>query len=111
MSKAPLTGGEPETTFESFPLPMETDEAFYELVNRERVAMPPMSIRAVTVVNRLSILIDAFANANDLGEAFSRMLIRLQLPEDEGRNRRPDLCFVSSSTLIAAAPEDPDANA
>ena len=90
---------------------METDEALYELVNGKRVKMPPMSIRAVTVVGRLFAQLDVFAEANHLGEAFSEMLIGLPLPEDEDRNRRPDICFISSSTLIAAVPEDPDANA
>ena len=90
---------------------METDEALYELVNGERVEMPPMSIRAVTVVKRLTNLIDRFAEANHLGEAFSEMLIQVPVPEDKDRNRRPDICFVSLSTLTAAVPEDPDANA
>jgi Uma2 family endonuclease len=111
MSTATLTVGELESRLESLPLPMETDEALYELVKGERVAMPPMSIRAVTVVGRLSAQLNAFAKSNRLGEAFTEMLIQVPVPEDEGRNRRPDICFVGSSTLAAAVPEDPDANA
>lgn len=111
MSTSILSVGELESGLESLPLPMETDEAFYEWINGERVEMPPMSIRTATVVKRLTNLIDTFAATNRLGEAFSEMLIRLPLPEDEDRNRRPDICFVSSSTMIAAVPEDPDANA
>jgi Uma2 family endonuclease len=111
MSTATLTVGELETRLESLPLPMETDEALYELVNGNRVEMPPMSIRAVTVVGRLFAQLNAFAKSNRLGEAFTEMLIQVPVPEDEGRNRRPDICFVVSSTLAAAVPEDPDANA
>jgi Uma2 family endonuclease len=111
MSTATLTGGELDSRLESLPLPMETDEAFYELVNGERVEMPPMSIRAVTVVSRLTTLLNAFALLNRLGEAFSEMLIQVPLPEDEDRNRRPDIFFVSSSKLATTSPEDPDANA
>ncbi len=111
MSTAALTGGELETRRESLQLPMETDEALYEWINGQRVAMPPMSIRAMTVVSRLTGLLDAFAKQNHLGEVFSEMLIRLPLPDDEDRNRRPDIFFVSSSKLATAVPEDPDANA
>ncbi len=111
MSMATLTIRELESGLESLPLPPEMDEAFYELINGERVEMPLMSIRAATVVKRLSKMIDAFGEANQLGEAFPEMLIRLPLPEDEGRNRRPDIFFVAASTIAAAIPEDPDANA
>jgi Uma2 family endonuclease len=110
MSTAILTDDQQEI-IESLPLPMETDEALYELIHGQRVEMPPMSIRAVTVVGRLYARINAFAALNRLGEAFIEMLIGVPVPEDEERNRRPDVCFVSSSTAAAAAPEDPDANA
>jgi Uma2 family endonuclease len=111
MSTAILTVGNLESRLESLPLPMETDEAFYELVNGERVEMPPMSIRAVTVVSRLTTFLNAFALKNRLGEVFSEMLIQVPLPEDEDRNRRLDIFFVSASKLATAAPEDLEANA
>ncbi len=111
MSTAILTDDQQEATLESLPLPMETDEALYELIHGQRVEMPPMSIRAVTVVGRLYAQLNGFAASNRLGEAFIEMLIGVPVPEDEGRNRRPDVCFVSTSMLATAAPEDPDANA
>ena len=111
MSTTTLTVGEREPGLKSLPLPMEADTAFYELVNGERVEMPPMSIRAVTVVKRLTNLIDRFAETNHLGEAFSEMLIQVPIPADKGRNRRPDICFVSVTTLATTVQEDPDANA
>jgi Uma2 family endonuclease len=90
---------------------METDEALYELINGQRVEMPPMSIRAVTVVGRLYAKLQEFAANDRLGEAFIEMLIQVPVPEDEGRTRRPDVCFISIAKLVAASPEDPDANA
>jgi Uma2 family endonuclease len=111
MSTAILTDAERETQPSSRDLPMETDEALFELVNGRRVEMPPMSIRAVTVVTRLSHMINAFAGPRQLGEAFTEMLIQVPVPEDEGRNRRPDVCFVSTAKLTADGPEDFDANA
>jgi Uma2 family endonuclease len=110
MSTAILTDDQ-QGIVESSPPPMETDEALYELIHGQRVKMPPMSIRAVTLVRRLMNRIDEFAQVNRLGEAFSEMLIGVPVPEDEGRNRRPDVCFVSASTMASAVPEDPDANA
>jgi Uma2 family endonuclease len=111
MSTAILTGGELEASAESLALPVETDEALYEFLDGQRVAMPPMSIRAVTVVGRLFAQLNAFVTSNRLGEAFTEMLIAVPVPGDEDRNRRPDVCFVSSSALARAVPEDPDANA
>jgi Uma2 family endonuclease len=111
MSNAILTGGELEAKQASLALPMETDQALYEFLDGQRVELPPMSIRAVTVVGRLYAQLNSFAVSNHLGEAFIEMLIAVPVPDDEGRNRRPDVCFVSSSALATAAPEDPDANA
>jgi Uma2 family endonuclease len=111
MSTAILAGRELDSAGESLALPMKTDRALYEYIHGQRVEMPPMSIRAVTVVGRLSAQLNSFAVPNHLGEAFIEMLIAVPVPDDEGRNRRPDVCFVSTSTLATAAPEDPDANA
>ncbi len=45
MSTATLAETAPELFHEDDQLPMETDEALYELVNGKRVEMPAMSIR------------------------------------------------------------------
>jgi Uma2 family endonuclease len=90
---------------------METDEALYELINGLRAEMPPMSIRAATMVGRVFARLNAFATSNHLGEPFVELLIQVPVPEDEGRNRRPDVCFVLAANPTAASPEDPEANA
>jgi Uma2 family endonuclease len=109
MSTAILAEAEREAKPSSPTLPMETDEALYELINGLRVEMPPMSIRAVTVASRLNTQINVFAGSRGLGEAFVEMLI--QVPVPEGRNRRPDVCFISATNSMSASPEDPAANA
>ncbi len=92
-------------------LPMETDEALYELINGQRVEMPPMNLRAATVAGRLYAFINSFATPNRLGEAFIETLIQVPVPTDADRNRRPDVCFVSAARLVVARPEDFDVNA
>ncbi len=90
---------------------METDEVLYELIHGQRVELWPMSVRAVTIATRLTGLLNAFAKPAHLGEAFMEMLIVVPVPDDEERNRRPDVCFVLASRLAASSPEDPDAAA
>jgi Uma2 family endonuclease len=111
MNTAILTDTERPTQASVHVQPMQTDEALYELINGQRVEMPPMSIRATTVAGRLYSLLNSFATPGHLGEAFIEMLIEVPLPEDADRNRRPDVCFVSAAKLTAANPENPDANA
>ena len=72
MSNAILTRVEPERKPSSPALPMETDEALYELINGRRVELPPMSIRAVTVVGRLFAQLNAFAASNAWAKPSSR---------------------------------------
>jgi Uma2 family endonuclease len=110
MSSPALLDAEREPRIEH-PEPMETDEALYELVNGQRVEMPPMSIRAVIVVSRLVSELNAFAKSQGLGEAFTEMLFHLPLAEDRSRNRRPDILYLSYNRWPVESPEDPDANA
>jgi Uma2 family endonuclease len=93
------------------PEPMETDEALFELVNGQRVEMPPMSIRAVMVASRLVAKLTAFVAPAGLGEVFSEMLFHIPLEEDESRNRRPDIAYLSYNRWPTESPENPDANA
>lgn len=111
MSIATLTDAERATLASASILPMETDEALYELINGQRVEMPPMSLRAATVAGRLYAFLNSFAVPPRLGEAFIEALIQVPLPEDVDRNRRPDVFYVSAAKLRAARPDDPDVNA
>jgi Uma2 family endonuclease len=93
------------------PEPMETDEALYELVNGERVELPPMSIRARIVVATLLQELNGFVKGARTGKVFPEMLFRIPLADDESRERRPDISFVSYEGWPAGSPEHPDANA
>jgi Uma2 family endonuclease len=93
------------------PEPMETEEALYELVNGQRVEIPPMSFRASAVAMRLGTELFKFAEASRIGEAFVEILFVIPLEEDKGRNRRPDVSFVTYDRWPRESPLDPDANA
>jgi Uma2 family endonuclease len=91
--------------------PMETDDALYEIVHGRRVEMPPMSVRAVMIASRIGSAMNAFAKPKRLGEAFTELLIRLPLVDDESRDRRPDVSFFCYPRSLVNSLQDPDANA
>jgi Uma2 family endonuclease len=69
------------------------DDALYEIIDGERVELPPMSAYAGRVSFRIAKMIGQFADANQLGEAVHEQIFKLALDRD--RNRRPDAAFVS----------------
>jgi Uma2 family endonuclease len=91
--------------------PLGAEEAFYEIINGERLEIPPMSAYAGKVASRLVRKLGDFAEAQQLGEAVVETLFRLPLAEDQGRNRRPDVAFVSFDRWPADRPQPVDANA
>jgi Uma2 family endonuclease len=110
VSTSTLLEADLETQVE-LPEPMETDEALYELVNGQRVEMPPMSVRAIMVASKLVAKLNAFVKEGDVGEVFPEMLFRIPLPQDASRERRPDIAVVSYQNWPVESPQDPDANA
>jgi len=85
------------------------DEPLYEIINGQRVELPPMSILASRVASRLMGKLSHFLEGNPLGEALTETLVRLPLPVD--RNRRPDLAFVSAQRIAQAPPQPGSDNA
>jgi Uma2 family endonuclease len=69
------------------------EEPLYEIVNGERVEVPPMGARAGRIANLLAYLLNEFARPRRLGEAMVEILflMRPDLPQ-----RRPDVAFVSA---------------
>jgi Uma2 family endonuclease len=110
MSTSSLLESEVEAQVE-LPEPMETDQALYELVNGQRVEMPPMSVRAAMVASSLVAELNAFTKGKDVGQVFPEMLFRIPLTDDSSRERRPDIAFVSYQSWPVESPQDPDANA
>jgi Uma2 family endonuclease len=73
--------------------PANGEEALFEVIDGQRVELPPMSAYAGAVASRLVSKLNEFAGPRDLGEAVAEVLFRLPLPQS--RNRRPDGAFVS----------------
>jgi len=69
------------------------EDPLFEIIDGQPVELPPMSLYAVIVANRISHRLDVFGQANDLGIAVTEALFKLSLPSD--RNRRPDVAYVS----------------
>src|SRR5438132_9904411 len=70
------------------------DETLYEVVNGQRVELPPVSAYSTLVGSRLQQDLGPFAAAHRLGIVVGEMLFIL----DAERNlrRRPDVAFVST---------------
>ncbi len=79
------------------PPPRIDDEPLYEIIDGEKVELPPMSILASQVASNLHVELGSFVRRNRLGMSLTETLIRLPLPVD--RNRRPDVAFVSSQRI------------
>ncbi len=80
------------------------DEPLYEIIDGQRVELPPMSILASRVASNLQGQLVHHLLGNPVGEALMETLFRLPLPVD--RNRRPDVAFVSARS-IDQAPAQP----
>jgi Uma2 family endonuclease len=89
----------------------DADESLYEVVDGVRVEIPPMSAYAAKIATRLATKLNNHAEAHQLGEAVVETLFRLPLAEDRGRNRQPDVAFVSYQRWPADRPQPEDANA
>jgi Uma2 family endonuclease len=79
------------------------NESQYEIINGQRMELPPASILAMRVASRLMGKLGLFLNENPLGEV-TKGLFHLPLPVD--RCRRPDVAFVSAQR-IAQKPAQP----
>jgi len=85
------------------------DETLYEIVDGERLELPPMSAYSLIVASRLHFRIGAHALSRSLGEAVMETLFHLGLPVD--RNRRPDAAFVSYQRWPKGKPQSWRGNA
>jgi Uma2 family endonuclease len=85
------------------------DEALYEIIDGERVEIPPMSVYATSVASSLIGELSIFSHARPIGRAFSEMLFRL--PLNGSRNRRPDVAFVTYERWPKNRPIPPTDNA
>lgn len=85
------------------------DEPLYEIINGQRVDLPPMSILASQVSSLLMVELGVFVRLKRPGMVLTETLLRLPLPDD--RNRRPDLAYVSNERMAAARSQPGSDNA
>ncbi len=78
----------------------DEDKPFFEIIDGQRVALPPRSILASRVASKLHGLLGIYLCSNPLGEVLMAMLYHLPLPGN--RNRRPTVAFVSTQTIADA---------
>lgn len=68
-------------------------ESLYEIINGQRVELPPMSALAIWTTSQLVGRLWVFNAVHDFGHPVTEMLFRLPLATP--RNRRPDGAFVT----------------
>ena len=84
------------------------DEPLYEIVNGQRVELPPMSAYTTWIASRLHLRLGLYAEDKGLGVSVSEMLFVLDA--EHNLRRRPDVAFVSTVRwpLDRALPETGD---
>ena len=84
------------------------DEPLYEIVNGQRVDLPPMSAYATWIASRLHLRLGLYAEDKGLGVSVAEMLFVLDA--EHNLRRRPDVAFVSTARwpLDRALPETGD---
>jgi Uma2 family endonuclease len=74
--------------------PLVDGDSLYEVVNGQRVELPPMSIQATWLASRLQNRLGPFVEEHGLGTAVTEALFILDQTAD--LRRRPDVAFVST---------------
>ncbi|HEV3162423.1 MAG TPA: Uma2 family endonuclease [Isosphaeraceae bacterium] len=68
------------------------DEPLYEVVNGQRVELPPMGAYPTEVASSLTVTLGAYASQNGLGKVVGEMLFLID--RETGLQRRPDVAFI-----------------
>ncbi len=69
-----------------------TDDVFYEVVDGQRIEVPPLGARELGLANLLAQLMTASLGANPPGRVFNEMLFQLRL--EPQLDRRPAVAYV-----------------
>lgn len=85
------------------------DEPLYEIIDGQRVELPPMSYFGGLTGTKLTVKMGIFLETADLGHLAAETLFHLALPRD--RNRRPDIAFVSYLRWAKDRQKDKNENA
>lgn len=70
------------------------EEPLYEVVNGQRVELPPMGAESISIASLLQILLGGHVLNHRLGRSVSEMIFILD--RDADLRRRPDVAFVSA---------------
>jgi Uma2 family endonuclease len=89
--------------------PTGSDEELYEIIDGQRVGLPPVGIRTAWIASQLNQFLGQFGRVQNLGHSVCEALFHLPLPED--RNRRPDVAFVRYERWANGRPLPPNDNA
>jgi Uma2 family endonuclease len=102
MASSSLLVSEPETVL------AVQDEPLYEIVNGQRVDLPPMSAYTTWLASCIHGLLWPYAREKGLGRSAGEMLFVLDA--EHNLHRRPDVAFVSTARwpLDRALPETGD---
>jgi Uma2 family endonuclease len=71
------------------------DDSLYEVIDGVKVEKPLMSFHSSKIATRMAWKLGPLVDASNLGTIACETLFHMPLAEDRGRNRRPDLAFVS----------------
>src|SRR5574341_1520079 len=71
------------------------DEPLHEIINGQRVDLPPMSAYATGIASRLHLRLGLYAEDKELGVSVAEMLFVLDA--EHNLRRRPDVAFVSTA--------------
>ncbi len=95
---------EPQTT-----VSIVGDADLYEVIDGQRVALPPMGILAVWVASQIHLFLGSYGLTKKAGRALCEALFHLPLVRP--RDRRPDVAFVTYQRWPKNRPIPPTDNA
>src|SRR6188474_3349869 len=73
--------------------PQITDDELYEIIDGQRIGLPPRAVYSVWIASLIHEHLAVFARTQGVGRALSEALFHL--PSHVSRDRRPDVAFVS----------------
>jgi Uma2 family endonuclease len=85
------------------------DEPLYEIIDGQRVELPPMSYFGGLTATRLTVELGVHLKSHDQGHLATETLFNMGIPAN--RNRRPDIAFVSYLRWAKERKQDRDENA
>ncbi len=93
MAPALLERGNARKTTEY--IPTRSDESLFEVINKSIVELPKMSSYSNQLANSLLLFLFRCVDSKPTGTVLSEALFSMPTTSDEGRQRRPDIAYIS----------------